>query len=188
MPAVCDNCQNHWPNSTLFNLLKDTFSVANYKNTVNFKIYLGTTSSYSSYTHDDLYKMERSLESKGNAGPNSNGVTSYMGSVGLIYPTDYVYAVLESDCARTTMTYNYDITSACHENNWLYQGSSNFQWLITPYEVNGTYAFSVHSNGGVNEADGYDVIYSGIYSPVMALKADVVVTGSGTNTDPYIMQ
>ena len=187
-PAVCDNCQNHWPNSTLFNLLKDTFSIANYKNTVNFKIYLGTTSSYSSYTHDDLYKMERSLESKGNAGPNSNGVTSYMGSVGLIYPTDYVYAVLESDCARTTMTYNYDITSACHENNWLYQGSSNFQWLITPYEVNGTYAFSVHSNGGVNEADGYDVIYSGIYSPVMALRSDVVVTGSGTQSDPYIMQ
>ena len=182
------NSTNHWPNTTLYSTLKETYSTSNYKNTVNFKMYLGTSSSYTSYTSADLYDMERTLNSKGTAGKTSkdsySSTTTFTGSVGLMYPSDYGYAVLASDCARTIMPYNY--TVACEENNWFYTGDSFSEWLITP---------DVSSSNALTRFDKFfvsllsqGVSTSTAYSPVMALSADVKVTGSGTQTDPYVMQ
>ena len=191
----CYNCQNHWPNTTLYTSLKDTYTLANYKNTVNYKMYLGGANSISSYTSKDLYDMERMLNSKGTAGKTSstsyNSATTFTGSVGLMYPSDYGYAVLASDCARTIEPFNYYKTSACYTNNWLFQGgSSRWQWLISPSSSIVYYAFFVDTSGRLTYYlfDGFGVDYSGSFSPVMALKADVTVTGSGTQSDPYIMQ
>ena len=187
--AYDTNNTNHWPKTTLYTTLSSTYSIANYKNTVNYKMYLGGASSVSSYTSQDLYDMERMLNSKGTAGYTSqdsyNSATTFTGSVGLMYPSDYGYAVLASDCARTTEPYNYDGTSACHDNNWLYQGSSTWQWSISPYSSNAYIAFYVYSAGYLYYYDY--VTNSGSFSPVMALKSDVMVTGSGTQSDPYVM-
>ena len=187
--AYNSNSTNHWPNTTLYTTLSGTYTLANYKNTVNYKMYLGTSGSYTSYTSQDLYDMERMLNSKGTAGKTSQssygGTSTFTGSVGLMYPSDYGYGVPASNCARTIQPYNYDGTSACNNNNWLYQGSSNFQWLISPDSSNARGALDVMTSGYVN---GNRVVTdSGSFSPVMALKADVIVTGSGTNSDPYVM-
>ena len=186
--AYDTNKTNHWPNTTLYTTLSSTYTLANYKNTVNFKMYLGTSSSYTSYTSADLYDMERTLNSKGTAGKTSkdsySSTTTFTGSVGLMYPSDYGYAVLASDCARTIMLYKY--TVACEENNWFYIGDSFSEWLITP---------DVSSSNALTRFDKFFVslLSQGVptstaYSPVMALSADVKVTGSGTQTDPYVMQ
>ena len=181
---------NHWPNTTLYTTLSSTYTLANYKNTVNYKMYLGASNSYQRYTSKDLYDMERMLNNKGTAGATSqesyNSITIFTGSVGLMYPSDYGYAVLSSDCARTIEPYNYKGTAACRNNNWLYQGSSTFQWLISPCDYGAYYAFFVFSTGAVS-SNGASVRNSGSFSPVMALKSDVMVTGSGTNSDPYVM-
>ena len=189
-PGACSSCANHWPNTSLYITWKNTYSTANYKNTLNYKMYLGTSTSFSSYTTSDLYDMERMLNSKGKTGPSSNNVTTFIGSVGLMYPSDYGYGVLSSECVRTIAPYNYSKTSACYNNNWLYQyqgvdQGSNWQWLISPNAsysgVVGNVAYIGFFNLNVN------VENTGLASPVMALKADVVVTGSGTNSDPYVM-
>ena len=190
IPAPCSSCVNHWPKTTLYTTLSSTYTLANYKNTVNYKMYLGSASETSSYKLQDLYDMERMLNNKGTAGKTSsksyNSTTIFTGSVGLMYPSDYGYAVLSSDCARTIEPYNYNGTAACHNNNWLYQGSSTFQWLISPNSLFGNSAFSVNATGSL--LDIWNVDDSGSFSPVMALKADIVVTGSGTISDPYVMQ
>ena len=190
IPAPCSRCVNHWPKTTLYTTLSSTYTLANYKNTVNYKMYLGSASETSSYKLQDLYDMERMLNNKGTAGKTSsksyNSTTIFTGSVGLMYPSDYGYAVLSSDCARTIEPYNYNGTAACHNNNWLYQGSSTFQWLISPNSLFGNSAFSVNATGPL--LDIWNVDDSGSFSPVMALKADIVVTGSGTISDPYVMQ
>ena len=193
--AYDTNSTNHWPNTTLYAYLKDTYSLANYKNTVNYKMYLGGASSISSYTSQDLYDMERMLNSKGTAGKTSqnsySSTTTFTGSVGLMYPSDYGYAVLASDCARTVKPINYSNTTACKNNNWLFQGSSTWQWLISPNSSFAGYAFFVE-NGGYVDGNGYFGIFvnysNGFFSPVMALRSDVIVTGSGTQSDPYVMQ
>ena len=195
--AYDSNGTNHWPNTTLYTYLKDTYTLANYKNTVNYKMYLGGADSITSYTSKDLYDMERMLNSKGTAGKTSqdsySSTTTFTGSVGLMYPSDYGYAVLASDCARNIQPYNYDRTSSCYINNWLFQGSSTWQWAISPNSSYANSAFHVLSSGLVfyNYGGGnfnHMISFSGSYSPVMALKSDVYVTGSGTQSDPYVMQ
>ena len=184
------NNTNHWPKVTLYTTLSSIYSLTNYKNTVNYKMYLGGADSITSYTSKDLYDMERMLNSKGTAGKTSstsyNSAKTFTGSVGLMYPSDYGYGVLASDCARTVKPINYSNTAACKNNNWLYQGSSTWQWLISPHSSNASFAFSVGTMGYMNNGDGI-VTLSGFFSPVMALKADVTVTGSGTQSDPYVM-
>ena len=184
------NKTNHWPKTTLYTSLSNTYSLANYKNTVNYKMYLGGASNTSSYTSANLYDMERMLNSEGTAGATSqasySSTTTFTGSVGLMYPSDYGYAVLASNCARTIKPFNYDGTSACYTNNWLYQGSSTWQLLMSPNSSKASHAFGVVSDGYVDYAP-YGVIVSGTFSPVMALKSDVVVTGTGTQSDPYVM-
>ena len=179
-PEICQFCTNHWPNTTLYNTWSNNYSIINYKNVVNYKIYLGTSASYSTLTTEGWYTAERGTT----AGASAGGLTSAVVSVGLMYPSDYGYAALSGDCARTINLYNYNGTSACHGNNWLYQGSSNWQWLISP-KADSYYAFNVARNGGL---DSNFVVYTDIASPVMALKSNVYVTGSGTQSDPYIMQ
>ena len=194
--AYDSNSTNHWPNTTLYTYLKDTYTLANYKNTVNYKMYLGGTGDASSYKSSDLYDMERMKNGKGSAGStaklNYNSATTFIGSVGLMYPSDYAYGVLSSDCARTIEPYNYNGTESCYSNNWLYQNENKIQWLISPREISdsdGSYEFSVVTFGFIAGGLSYsNVSASGLYSPVMALSSDVLVSGSGTKTDPYVME
>ena len=189
-PYVCNGCVNHWPSTTLYTTLSSTYTIANYKNTVNYKMYLGTSESPYSLTAEGWHTAERGATPGATAASSYNGAVSYIGSVGLIYPSDYGYAVLSSDCARTIKPHNYYEPAACKNNNWLYQGSSSRQWLISP--DSGLVASTVVLNrkgdiGDNNYGEGIDVASSGSFSPVMALKSEVMVTGSGTQSDPYVM-
>ena len=189
--------KNHWPKSSLYTSFKNVYSTSNYKNTVNYKVYLGGTGNdSSSYTTNDYYNMERLLNNKGSVGSSAksyyNSETVSVVNVGLIYPSDYGYGVLASDCARETGLYMYSEpdNNKCHINNWLYQGSSKYQWLISPDAYNDDYSFWLSNYGYVsnNARNSSGVTSSYLVSPVMALSADVKVTGSGTKTDPYVMQ
>ena len=182
---------NLWQDSTLYTNLKNDYNTSNYSGTVKFKMYLGTSSSFESYTSSDLYNMERLLNSKGTASSYANGVTSYVGEVGLIYPSDYGYAAQASDCLRIVKPNSYGSNSTCYTKNWLYQGSSTLQWIISPEYYTKYSVITIYTDGNLTEYnDSYDYLTpgdNGAYSPVMALKADVTVTGSGTQSDPYVM-
>ena len=195
-PVLCPSCKNHWPISTMYTELKDTYSTTNYKYTLDFTMFLGGADIYDTpYMPSELYDMERMLNGKGTAGKTAStsysSVTMFIGSVGIMYPSDYAYAVPASDCARTTTNFGYYSTSTCHNNNWLYQGSNQWQWLISPcpYFAYSTFALFVEGSFYASGAGGGATQVSGIgaYSPVMALSSDVLVNGSGTKTDPYII-
>ena len=181
--AYDQNDKNYWPNTTLYTSLKSIYSTAKYKNTINYKIYLGTSSAYKTLTAEGWYTAERGTT----AGASAGGLTSAVVSVGLMYPSDYGYGVLASECDRTLKLYwgGYSKTSACYDDNWLFQGSNLDQWLISPNHSE-TDVVVIASNVGCAGDDYVSTSYS--YSPVMALKSDVMVTGSGTQSDPYVMQ
>ena len=44
--------------------------------------------------------------------------------IGLMYPSDYGYAVLSSTCQRTKALYNY-YSSGCYNQNWLHKVQQN---------------------------------------------------------------
>lgn len=100
---------------------------------------------------------------------------------------------LANECSRTLKLISYHETAVCYNNNWLYQGESRNQWLITPLNSHPDRAFYVYVGGSVYDGDdflpslAYSVRNEWAYSPVMALSNDVLVSGSGTKTDPYVM-
>ena len=188
--AYDSNETNHFPNTTIYNTLSSTYNWTNYSHTVNFKMHLGTSSSPDSLTSSGWYTTERGTTPGDTATNSYNNSVSFIGGVGLIYPSDYGYAVLASDCPRTKEPYNYDGTAACYNDNWLFQGNNQSQWLISPNASGAYNAFYVGHDGYVEVApDDYvsDVTNALASSPVMALEAGVMVKGTGTKSDPYVI-
>ena len=173
--------KNHWPWTTMYSTLSSTYFLSAYTGTVNFKMYLGATDSKNS-TADNWYNIERG--STRGATASFCGSVLFTGPVGLMYPSDYGYGVLASDCARTTDTFYYNKTTTCYSNNWLFQGTGQDQWLINPTVSYESWVFRIYSGGSIL----YDSFTTGnakAYSPVMALSSGVIVMGSGTKADPY---
>ena len=143
--------------------------------------YLGGTDSYNLYA-DDWYNVERN-----NAGYGSNP-TRYTDAVGIMYPSDYLYAADLSVCKMpgmdTTNWVGYS-DSNCKGTDWLYvEGES--QWSSSPHSGNSNYAWGVYGTGGV--CDGYVVRALGV-RPVVVLKSGVkVVGGDGSNESPYKLE
>ena len=181
--AYDTNQANHFPNTTMYSALSSTYNLTNYNHTVNYKMHLGTSSSWDSLTSSGWYTAERGTTPGATAANSYNNSVSFIGSVGLIYPSDYGYAVLASDCARTEELYNYKGMAACYNNNWLYQGNVQYQWLISPSASGTVVGFDVGRMGLV--WDDEDVTINLASSPVMALSNDILVSGSGTYADPY---
>ena len=187
--------ENYWASTSMYSTLKDIYSLSNYKNTVNYVMHLGAASSSSfSLTASGIYTTERGNTAGATSSTSYESAVQTIGSVGLMYASDFTYAAVESDCTRTTTLINYDEITACHNNNWLYQGSSQTQWTLTTYSNSSYFIVIVRDDGRVDtrksSVDGGwpTVTISTIaYSPVMALKSDVVVTGSGTQSDPYVI-
>ena len=183
--AYDTNDTNHFPNTTMYSALSSTYNLTNYSHTVNFKMFLGTSESFETLTSSGCYTAERGTTPGYTAANSYNNSVSFIGSVGLIYTSDYGYGVLSSDCARTIEPFNYKGTAQCYNNNWLFQGTSQTQWLISPFASNAYGAFYVLNRGNVLISPG--VTGTLAYSPVMALSKDVLVSGSGTKTDPYML-
>ena len=186
--GVCfDGGENHFPKTSMYNSLSSTYNLTNYNHVVNFKMYLGSSSSSPTLTVSGLYLMERGTTPGYTAAESYNSTVSFIGSVGIMYPSDYGYAALASDCERSKVIYmGYYETAECHNNNWLFQGSSQWQWLISPDDTQGCLAGVIWDSGGVSiGTEAYTVGGGAAYSPVMALSSGVIVMGSGTKADPY---
>ena len=137
---------------------------------------LGGISSTSN-TAEEFYTIERGTT------VYSGRPTTWTGKVGLMYPSDYGYAVLASSCSRSTNLGSYN-TTACAGNNWLKTGS--YQWTMTPSSSSSASVFFVHYNGRLNDSiarNGYGV------RPSIYLKSNIAVMGGDGSRDfPYIIE
>ena len=137
---------------------------------------LGGTSSEGA-TADTFYTAERGTT------VYSGRPTTWTGKVGLMYPSDYGYAVLASSCARTTNLGDYDST-ACAGNNWLKSDAT--QRTTTPISSGPRNVFSVSTNGYL---DSNYASYGYGARPSIYLKSSIVVLGGDGSRDfPYIIK
>ena len=144
--------------------------------------HLGGSSSVSGLYADDYYNAERgttvySCSTDDGACPRA---TTWTGKIGLMYPSDYAYAVDLSLCTKTGSNYN---NSTCKSNDWLYLGS--VELIIMPASSYAYFAFRVYSTGNV----GYNSVFDPRAArPVLYLKSDVtIVGGEGTSSNPYTL-
>ena len=89
-----------------------------------------------------------------------------------------------SEWSRTTKLYDggYDLINGCYSENWLY--NTKGQWVLS----SGMYHSSSETQCVKKSMNHTTASADLTYSPVMALRSDVVVTGSGTQSEPYVMQ
>ncbi|MBR1749179.1 MAG: hypothetical protein IJ743_05255 [Bacilli bacterium] len=116
-----------------------------------------------------------------------NRTTTWEGYVGLMYPSDYGYAVggeARTNCLANTNLNLYN-TNNCYENDWLYKTSTN-QWTLSPgaYSSRARDVFRVYSYGDVfayYASDGY------VVRPALFLIPSIEISGDGTPNSPYTL-
>ena len=149
------------------------------------KWYLGGSSTYNDVTPPMFYTRERGTT------VYSGHSTSWIGKVGLMYPSDYGYATSggsstnRNSCLAKEL-YNWDSSgySDCKNNDWMYNGNI-WQWTISPRADYSNDVFFVNAAGYVNDDYAY-FTYAG--RPVVYLKSTIkVISGSGTTSSPYIL-
>ena len=152
------------------------------------KWYLGGTSSFTTSANglaSHFYSYERGTT------VYSGHSTSWIGKVGLMYPSDYGYATSggsstnRASCMSKEL-YNWHSSSYsdCKNNDWLLNTSTG-QWTMS--SANRSYAvFITYFTGRVYStyATSVDAV-----RPVVHLKSTIkVISGSGTKDSPYILQ
>ena len=152
-------------NSTFLGTLSSTWQ--NKIATHAFKV--GGMEMNTSATAKQYYDLE--------VGSSSSSTTDSM-KIGLMYVSDYGYAVSNSYWTEALYDYN---NSTLRSNNWMYLGSR--EWTLSRISGHSNYAFSVNSAGYVG---GYVSVSSTIaVRPVFYLTSSTTyVSGSGTSNDP----
>ncbi len=111
---------------------------------------------------------------------NPDEIKSY---IGLMYPSDYGYSVLASNCSRSTNIGNYH-SASCGGKSWLY--GQGLEWTMTPYSSSTSSNYYINYDGRVNAANpniGYAV------RPVVYLNSSVyVIEGDGSINNPFIIR
>ena len=115
--------------------------------------------------------------------------TTWTGKVGLMYPSDYVYATsggsttTRISCLNAKLNKWSDV-SDCYTNDWLYM-SSDFQRTISPAAQSSvaSYVFSIEQRGYVD----IDIVgSSGVVRPSVYLGSNtLILSGEGTPESPY---
>ena len=188
-----ENMVNNWETATLQTYLNGEYYNSlsqDAQNMISESVwYLGGTNSYTTASNglaSHWYTYERGTD------VYSGRPTSFVGKIGLMYPSDYGYATSggsevnrEACLAKELYNWNSSNYTDCKNNDWLYD-SSNYQWTITPHSAYSSDAFFVYADGDLY---GFNVRSDNVAArPVLALASTVQITGGvGTLSDPYIL-
>ena len=181
------NNVNEWATATLntylngeyYNGLDDTSKSM----ITDTKYYLGG-GAYDSTTHfgstPDMYAWERGTT------VYSGRSTSWIGKIGLMYPSDnyYTYALGVDNTCYNDGFYNGCGQSSGKTNGWIYNTNSNSsQWLLSPRSDNSNFAFALGGSGSVTSNTSY---YSYGFRPSLYLVSSIKIdSGEGTEQSPY---
>ena len=124
----------------------------------------------------------------GNTGNNGAGPATISAAVGLIYPSDYGFALYQNStsttCNNTSTKLYQGGYDSCEQYNWLFDG--NESWFISSYGNNATQAFRLRSAGSVSIGTVNDTARDII--PVVYLNSNVeIFKGDGSLNNPYII-
>jgi len=105
------------------------------------------------------------------------------GDIGLMSVSDYLRANTNTEqCGNYSL--NSTNKSICKTTNYLFTAiGSKLPWTINSYSGSTTLVFTIDGSGGVYHYYSYQEDYGVV--PVLYLKPDITLRGSGTDIDPY---
>lgn len=160
--------------NTLTNVYINTsiraFLVTEYQNSMSSLMdYIDEATYYVGGIDESLQNRNANIIAKEELSNNGSYVNDYFS---LPYISDYIYA--SSDAYNKTITQN---------NNWMYIGSD--MWFLTRNKSNLIQSFYLNSNGVLSIANVTDNKY---INKVFFIKGNLsIISGTGTNQDPYIV-
>ncbi len=172
-----------WTTSSLKTELNTTYlnGLNDDKNMIgDAKYYLG----YGGSTKDSYYKSERNSIKN----IETNSPISWIGKIGLMYASDYGYAITSGVCDRELDALDPD----CIQHNWIYSDGTTM-WLINPMGENSADSFcAAIVDGGYIPSQGKVIQevkhYSYLVVPTLYLNSLVkIIGGTGTSTNPYTL-
>ncbi len=141
---------------------------------------------YGAFSYDEWYIKER-----GNAVYQGNSFLWKEGNkVGLIYPSDYMYAIdgKMKDACKTSSQYTVNL---CYEQNWIYKENSYSTWTIATYQNLDYSSLIIRSNDLPEEkgkiSGGNATTQSRSVNPTLYLKPNVKIfnEGDGSKDNPF---
>ena len=171
-----------WTTSSLKTELNTTYlnGLNDDKNMIgDAKYYLG----YGGSTKDSYYKSERNSIKN----IETNSPISWIGKIGLMYASDYGYAITSGVCDRELDALDPD----CIQHNWIYSDDNTTMWLINPMGENSADSFcAAIVDGGYIPSQGKVIQevknYSYFVVPTLYLNSLVkIIGGTGIIADPY---
>ena len=168
------NASNTWSSSSLNTYLNGTYltslgTLAEKIATTTWKVGGGAYANISQSVPKTAYQYEVG---------SSASTTTVDKKIGLMYISDYGFAADQS--GWTTKLSSYDSNTS---KNWLYLFS--YEWTISRYSDNTSYAFYVTSPGSV---DYTLVTNSSAARPSFSLESSITyVSGSGSASDPIVI-
>lgn len=158
--TTCDLSSNGLINDTTRNMIADTMW------------YLG------GYQYSDIYVDQAYRAERGTTVYSGRPIT-WSGKVGLVYSSDYGYAVDLNKCNQQLILYN---NSTCTANNWMYT-SMNTSWTISSSSWIPSSVYVV--SGGIRsevDANSLAEIFPSIY---LNNSVNLSTTGNGSQSNPY---
>ena len=136
----------------------------------NALYYMGNNGTISNNYINEYYKLER-----------TSG--TWIGKVGIMYASDYLYASDLSLCKNTGNNYSND--SNCYDN-WLFNKDGNQNILLISDSTDSNYVLSKDGNIEKITGDNGYVSQPRVVKPVLYLNNNVkIVSGTGAKSDPY---
>mgnify|MGYP004651470905 CR=1 FL=1 len=109
----------------------------------------------------------------------NNTTKTYIGKIGLIYPSDYSFAATPEYWTTNVGNYN----STAKNKDWLYQSID--EWLLFTYTNDSNYVWYIISSGDVRCDNGGNVSNSKAVYPSFYLSSDATYSsGKGSQSDP----
>ena len=196
------NCYSSLNNATTSCDFTSSGLKTNLKNLVGNTLWHTGSNDEVTYTYNNIitnkfYELERSSNT-GKICTSGSGcddtvarTTTWLGKVGLMYPSDYGYATSGGSTSNRTSCLNKELFnwgsssySDCKNNDWLYN-SGNWQVTISPSasSSDAIFVYYVDSNGRVliNRAYGAVLVRPSVY----LLSTTKILSGEGTPENPY---
>ena len=116
---------------------------------------------------------------------NNEKATKWNGKVALVTASEYVRSNSnKSSCGTVNQLWN-ATSGQCKGTTWMYY-SSNWWWTLSPYSGNSGGVFGVGNGHGSFSYYQANITY-GAVRPVVYLSSEITLTGSGTQSDPYVL-
>ena len=113
---------------------------------------------------------------------NSEGDIRWSGKIGLLTVSEYLRTNSNLDFCRLFSLMN-DNYNTCKSTTWVFNNGA--WWTMSPRSGNVNDAFNIASDGNFN--DNYYINYTYGVRPVLYLSSSVTLSGSGTQSNPYII-